>query len=77
MEQVKALSINMPFIEAISQNPTYLHFLKGLLNNWKELEQASDVVLNEQCSKAMMHKLPKKMGDSGSHIVPCEFGNHT
>lgn len=47
MKQVKSLSINMPFKEAITQMPKYDMFLKDLIRNRKELEQASQVMINE------------------------------
>ena len=33
------------------------------------------MVLNENCSAAMLNKLPKKIGDSGSLTLPCQFVN--
>ncbi|KAL7589018.1 uncharacterized protein LOC111896065 [Lactuca sativa] len=53
----------------------YAKFLKELLTNRKKLEEVSQVVLNENCSAAMLNKLPKKMGDPGSLTFPCQFGN--
>ena len=65
----------MPFIEAVAQMPKYAKFLKKLLINRKKLEEVSKVVLNENCSAAMLKKLPKKMGDPGMLTLPCQFGN--
>ncbi|XP_023753520.1 uncharacterized protein LOC111901897 [Lactuca sativa] len=39
------------------------------------MEEVSKVVLNENCSAAMLNKLPKKMGDSGTLTLPCQFEN--
>ncbi|XP_023731763.1 uncharacterized protein LOC111879529 [Lactuca sativa] len=75
LEHIKALQINIPFIEVAVQMPKYAKFLKELLTNRKKMEEASKVVLNENCSAAMLNKLPKKKGDPGSLTIPCQFGN--
>ncbi|KAL7604076.1 uncharacterized protein LOC111919710 [Lactuca sativa] len=72
---MKAFQINIPFIEVVSQMLKYAKFLKELLTNRKKMEEVSKVVLNENCSTTMLNKLPKKMGDPCSLILPCEFEN--
>ncbi|KAL7596673.1 uncharacterized protein LOC111906112 [Lactuca sativa] len=75
LEHIKALQINIPFIEAVAQMPKYAKFLKELITNRKNMEEVKKVVLNENCSAAMLKKLPKKKGDPGSVTLPCQFGN--
>ncbi|XP_023746142.1 uncharacterized protein LOC111894296 [Lactuca sativa] len=75
LEHIKTLQVNIPFIEAIAQMPKYERFLKELLNNRMKIEGVSEVVLNDNCSTAMMNILPKKMGDLGSFTLPCQFRN--
>ncbi|KAL7607313.1 hypothetical protein Lser_V15G19909 [Lactuca serriola] len=65
----------MSFIEAIAQMPKYKSFLKELLTNKRKMNEVSEVILNENCSAAMMNKLPMKMGDPRSLTLPCQFGN--
>ncbi|XP_023768804.1 uncharacterized protein LOC111917346 [Lactuca sativa] len=55
--------------------PRYAKFLKELLTNSRKMEDVKEVVLNENCSAAMLNKLPKKKGDPGSLTLPCQFGN--
>ncbi|XP_052621827.1 uncharacterized protein LOC128127385 [Lactuca sativa] len=43
----------------------------------KKMEEVKKVVLNENCSAAMLNKLPKKKGDPGSLTLHCQFGNLT
>ncbi|XP_052621826.1 uncharacterized protein LOC128127384 [Lactuca sativa] len=66
MEHVKALQVNIPFVETIVQTPKYLNLLKGLFTARKDMAEVAELVLNE---------LPEKKGDSGSISVPCQFGN--
>ncbi|KAL7599566.1 hypothetical protein Lser_V15G21208 [Lactuca serriola] len=75
LEHIKALQINMSFIEAVAQMPKYAKFLKELLTNRKKMEEVKKVVLNDNCSAAMLNKLPKKKGDLGSLTLPCQFRN--
>ncbi|KAG8486048.1 hypothetical protein CXB51_019333 [Gossypium anomalum] len=62
----KQLHINLPFVEAISQMPTYAKFLKELLTNKRKFEDLSTVELNEECSAILQNKLPTKLKDPGS-----------
>ncbi|XP_052624919.1 uncharacterized protein LOC128132404 [Lactuca sativa] len=75
LDHIKALQINIPFIEAVAQMPKYAKFLKELLTNRRKMEEVKKVVLNENCSADMLNKLPKKKGDPGSLTLPCQFGN--
>ncbi|KAL7616358.1 uncharacterized protein LOC111894208 [Lactuca sativa] len=75
LDHIKPLQINIPFIEAVAQMPKYAKFLKELLTNRRKMEEVKYVVLNENCSTAMLNKLPKKKGDPGSLTLPCQFGN--
>ena len=50
LELFKQLHINLPFVEAISQMPTYAKFLKEFLTNKRKFEDLSTVELNEECS---------------------------
>ncbi|KAI3752924.1 hypothetical protein L2E82_24966 [Cichorium intybus] len=77
LEHIKSLHINIPFVEAVAQMPKYAKFLKDLLSNRKKLEEVSNVILNEQCSSAMLNKIPRKLTDPGSFTIPCQFGNLT
>lgn len=54
-----------------------MELIKDLINNRKELEKASKVILNEQFPAVIMQELPTKMGDLVRLILPCEFGNLT
>ncbi|XP_076902376.1 uncharacterized protein LOC143557109 [Bidens hawaiensis] len=65
LEYFKQLHINIPFVEALSQMPTYAKFLKDVLTNKRRLEELSHVTLNKECSAILQNKLPKKMTDPG------------
>ncbi|XP_039118622.1 uncharacterized protein LOC120254609 [Dioscorea cayenensis subsp. rotundata] len=70
----KELHINIPIIEALAQMPKYAKFLKELLTNKRKLEEQGTVVLTGNCSAILEKKMPQKVKDSGSFVIPCVFG---
>ncbi|XP_027351109.1 uncharacterized protein LOC113862192 [Abrus precatorius] len=72
---LRKLHINIPFVEPISQMPKYAKFLKEMLSSKKKLEEFETVRLNEECSAILLRKLPLKLKDLGSFIIPCTIGN--
>ncbi|XP_052626843.1 uncharacterized protein LOC128133436 [Lactuca sativa] len=66
MEHVRALQVNVPFVETMLQTPKYFNLLEGLFAARKDLAEVGKIVLSE---------LPEKKGDPGSIIIPCQFGN--
>ncbi|KAK5842351.1 hypothetical protein PVK06_004692 [Gossypium arboreum] len=75
LELFKQLHINLPFVKAISQMPTYAKVLKVLLTNKRKFEDLSIVELNEECSTILQNKLPTKLKDPGSFTIPCLIGS--
>ncbi|KAK5812103.1 hypothetical protein PVK06_027511 [Gossypium arboreum] len=75
LELFKQLRNNLPFVEAISQMPTYAKFLKDLLTNKRKFEEFSMVELTEECSAILQNKLPTKQKDLGSFTIPCLIGS--
>jgi len=45
---LKALYINIPFIDALSQMPSYAKFLKEILSNKRRLEEHETIALTEE-----------------------------
>ena len=75
LELFKQLHINIPLVEALGQMPKYAKFLKELLSNKRKLEELSTVTLGGECSAVLLNKLPRKLKDPGSFIIPCLVGN--
>ncbi|XP_016178407.1 uncharacterized protein LOC107620803 [Arachis ipaensis] len=55
----------------------YVAFIKGLLSEKKALKGDEIVVLTKECSALIQRKLPKKMLDPRSFLIPCAIGNVT
>ncbi|XP_016168488.1 uncharacterized protein LOC107611032 [Arachis ipaensis] len=77
LESFKKLHINIPFAEVMEKMPSYMAFMKGLLSDKKALKGDETVVLTKECSALIQRKLPKKMPDPGSFLIPCTFGTIT
>ena len=56
LKLLKKLHINLPFIEALSQMPNSVKFLKELLVNKRKLDGSSYVKLNAICSAILQSK---------------------
>ncbi|XP_020987593.1 uncharacterized protein LOC110275718 [Arachis duranensis] len=60
--------------EAIEQMPLYTKFLKELMTKKRSWRNNETVVLTEECSAIIQHKLPQKLKDPGSFQIPCIIG---
>ncbi|KAL2525879.1 Aspartic peptidase [Abeliophyllum distichum] len=72
----KKLNINIPFVDAIAQMPSYTKFMKEILSNKRKLEEHETVMLTEECSALLQNKLPPKLKDPGSFTILCTIGNN-
>ncbi|GJW10844.1 reverse transcriptase domain-containing protein [Tanacetum coccineum] len=50
-----------------------LQCFKKMLNNKDKLIELTKTPLNENCSAVVLKKLPKKLGDPGRFLIPCDF----
>nr|GEW54424.1 reverse transcriptase domain-containing protein [Tanacetum cinerariifolium] len=55
--------------------PNYGKFLKDLVSNKSKMEQISAVFLTEECSAIIQNKIPPKLGDPKSFLIPCKLAN--
>nr|GEU59253.1 reverse transcriptase domain-containing protein [Tanacetum cinerariifolium] len=53
--------------------PNYGKFLKELVRNKHKLEQISAAFLSDESSALIQNKVPPKLGDPGSFLIPCNF----
>ncbi|XP_022889240.1 uncharacterized protein LOC111404705 [Olea europaea var. sylvestris] len=54
--------------------PSYAKFLKDILSNKCKLGDHETVMLTEECNARIQKKLPPKLKDPGSFIVPYTIG---
>ncbi|XP_022871999.1 uncharacterized protein LOC111391087 [Olea europaea var. sylvestris] len=75
LDVLKKLQINVPFIDAILQTPSYKKCLKEMLTKKRKLLEFETVVLTEESSARIQRKLPPKVKDPGSFTLPVSIGN--
>jgi len=75
LEVFKKLYINIPFIDALSQMPSYAKFLKKFLSNKRKVKEHKTNALTKECSVAIQIKLPTKLKDPASFSIPCVIGH--
>ncbi|GJS16733.1 reverse transcriptase domain-containing protein [Tanacetum coccineum] len=72
-EIFRDLSFEISFTDALMLMPKFASTLKSLIGNKEKLSELARTPLNENCSAVILNKLPKKLGDPGRFLIPCEF----
>ena len=74
LEVFKQVQINIPFLDAIQQVPSYAKFLKDLIIVKTKTNVPKKAFLTEQVSLILQCKLPLKYKDLGCPTVTCMIG---
>nr|GEY78427.1 reverse transcriptase domain-containing protein [Tanacetum cinerariifolium] len=69
----KDLNFNISFADALILMPKFGPSIKSLLTNKDKLYELASTPLNEHYSMVLLNKLPKKLGDPGKFLIPCDF----
>nr|GFA36216.1 reverse transcriptase domain-containing protein [Tanacetum cinerariifolium] len=72
-EIFKDMSFEISFTDALILMPKFPSTLKALIGNKEKLSEMARTPMNEHCSAVILNKLPKKLGDPGKFLIPCEF----
>ncbi|GJX09269.1 reverse transcriptase domain-containing protein [Tanacetum coccineum] len=70
-EIFKDMNFEISFLDALTLMPKFASTLKALIGNKEKLSEMAK--LNETCSAVILNKLPRKLGDPGRFLIPCEF----
>ncbi|GJT24940.1 hypothetical protein Tco_0894877 [Tanacetum coccineum] len=70
IDLIKEVRINVPLVDVLVGMPNYGKFLKDLVSIKSKMEPISAAFLNEECSAIVQNKLPPKLGDPGSFLIP-------
>ena len=71
----KKLHINIPFMDAPENMPSYVKFMKKILENKNKLGEYETIALTEECSEILQKNLPPKLKDPSSFAIPFSIGN--
>ncbi|GJT12347.1 hypothetical protein Tco_0859389 [Tanacetum coccineum] len=63
LDMIRAVRINVPFINVLAGIPNYGKFLKELINKKNKIEQISAAFLNDESFAILQKKVPTKLGD--------------
>ncbi|GJV01342.1 reverse transcriptase domain-containing protein [Tanacetum coccineum] len=69
LQMFKKLYFNI----SLAHMPKYAKMVKDLLTNKEKLLELENTPLNENCLAVLLKKLPKKLGDTGRFLIPCDF----
>nr|GEZ83977.1 DNA-directed DNA polymerase [Tanacetum cinerariifolium] len=61
------------FMDALTLMPKFASTLKALIGNKEKLNEMARTPMKEHCSAVILNKLPRKLGDPGKFLIPCEF----
>nr|GEV04158.1 reverse transcriptase domain-containing protein [Tanacetum cinerariifolium] len=67
------LHFDISFADALLLMPKFASTIKSLPANKDKLFELAKVLLNKNCSAMLLKKLPKKLGDPGKFLIPCDF----
>ncbi|GKB15004.1 reverse transcriptase domain-containing protein [Tanacetum coccineum] len=73
LDMIRAVRINVPLVDVLARMPNYGKFLKELVNNKHKIEQISAAFLSDESFTILQNKVPPKLEDSGSFLIPCNF----
>ncbi|GJZ76272.1 reverse transcriptase domain-containing protein [Tanacetum coccineum] len=73
LDMIRAVRINVPLVVVLAGMPNYGKFLKELISNKHKIEQISAAFLSDESSAMIQNKVPPKIRDPESLLIPCKF----
>ncbi|GJX55037.1 reverse transcriptase domain-containing protein [Tanacetum coccineum] len=73
LDMIRAVRINIPLFNVLAGMPNYGKFLKEFVDNKHKIEQISAAFLSDESSAILQNKVPPKLGDPESFLIPCNF----
>ncbi|GJX47245.1 reverse transcriptase domain-containing protein [Tanacetum coccineum] len=73
LDMIRAVRINVPLTDVLAGMPNYGKFLKELISNKHKIEQIYAAFLSDESSAIIQNKVPPKLGDPESFLIPCNF----
>ncbi|GJU62363.1 reverse transcriptase domain-containing protein [Tanacetum coccineum] len=73
LNMIRVVRINVPLVDVLAKIPNYGKFLKELVNNKHKNKQIYSTFLSDESSAILQNKVPLKLGDPESFLIPCNF----
>ncbi|GJY17213.1 reverse transcriptase domain-containing protein [Tanacetum coccineum] len=73
LNMIRAVRINVPLIDVLAGMPNYGKFLKELISNMHKIKQIYAAFLSDESLAMIQNKVPPKLRDPKSFLIPCNF----
>ncbi|GJU09019.1 reverse transcriptase domain-containing protein [Tanacetum coccineum] len=73
LDMIRAVRINVPLVYVLVGMPNYGKFLKELISNKHKIKQIFATFLSDESSSMIQNKVPPKLEDLRSFLIPCNF----
>ncbi|GJY95204.1 reverse transcriptase domain-containing protein [Tanacetum coccineum] len=73
LDIIRAVRINVPLVGILAGMPNYDKFLKELIRNKHKIKLIFAAFLSDESSAILQNKVPPKLGDPRSFLIPCNF----
>ncbi|GJT25258.1 reverse transcriptase domain-containing protein [Tanacetum coccineum] len=73
LDMICAVRISVPLIDVLAGMPNYEKFIKELISNKHKIEQIFAAFLSDESSAMIQNKVPLKLADPESFLIPCNF----
>ncbi|KAL9232893.1 hypothetical protein vseg_007955 [Gypsophila vaccaria] len=70
---LKTVNVEVPFLDIVSEIPSYWKFLKELISKKRKIEYVQSMSLSHESSAMLMKKIPPKLEDQGRFSIPCSI----
>ncbi|GJT84328.1 hypothetical protein Tco_1058670 [Tanacetum coccineum] len=71
LDIIETVRINVPLVDVLARMPNYGKFLKELISNKHKIKQIYAAFLSDESSAILQNKVPPKLGDPESFLIPC------
>nr|GEW76166.1 reverse transcriptase domain-containing protein [Tanacetum cinerariifolium] len=73
LDMIHAIRINVPLVDILARMPNYERNFKELISNKHIIEQIYAAFLSDESSSMIQNKVPPKLRDPRSFLIPCNF----
>nr|GEV93962.1 reverse transcriptase domain-containing protein [Tanacetum cinerariifolium] len=73
LDMIRAVRINVPFVDVLAEMPNYSKFIKELVNKKHKIKQILVAFLSDESSAILQNKVSPKLEDPKSFLIPCNF----
>ena len=73
VEMIEKIHVSVPLMDVLHV-PSYAKYIKDIINNKRPLPSTEVIKLTEECSVAILNRLPEKKKDPGCPTITCSIG---